>query len=522
MFCAVATLAIIGLSKGFVVRRDEPGYTHVVDNDALVQFIHEEYTNNALDNLSEFVKIPSLSPSFDENWYENGALLGSLELMQTWAEDQNVQGLTSHIYDNFTQEDGSPAPPILLLFIDGTIDNSDTAFLYGHADKQPMMEDVWTVTKPMEPLLTDDNTKLYGRGAADDGYSLYTSILAVKGLQQQNVSHSRVLIMIETEEESGSPNLPQFLEFMKNELNVQPSFMSIVDSGGQDLEHFWETTSLRGIVMGRIRVDIVNGTLHSGSAGGIAPSPMRIIMDLISSRLEDLKTGDILAEPFHQEVTEYQRNNAYAVAEAVGDEIYASLGFVAGAGPNYNGSTPTTEDIANMLIRSTLSAQMTIIAYNHETMPKLGQGGQAIYPFAEIEVSIRTAPGTDQDMAVAELKTIIEADSPYGANVTFSPILALPSFLAPQPPAWLAYTMDKSARDFWGGEPRLAIGSGGSVPMMSYFQDVFGDLDVVATGVLSGSTGHHGPDEFLHIPTAERVTAMFATVLAAQADKESF
>src|SRR5690606_2608918 len=163
---------------------------------------------------------------------------------------------------------------------------------------QPEMSG-WDAGKgPWEPVFEGD--RLYGRGGADDGYAVYGSLTALRVLQQQGLPHARCVILIETCEESGSYDLPHYIDTLRERIGT-PSLVVCLDSGAGNYEQLWVTTSLRGMAAGNLRIDILREGVHSGYASGIVPSSFRILRRLLD-RLEDAETGRILPDALHAEI----------------------------------------------------------------------------------------------------------------------------------------------------------------------------------------------------------------------------
>lgn len=145
--------------------------------------------------MKDYIKIPNLSRSFDPDWNTNGLLMQAANHITNWIKSQNVLGLKLDLL----QEKGRT--PLIFIEIDGTQKDSPTVLLYGHIDKQPHFTGWEEGLGPVTPVIRDG--KLYGRGGADDGYSGYAAILAIKACQEQKVSHPRCIIFLEADEESG-------------------------------------------------------------------------------------------------------------------------------------------------------------------------------------------------------------------------------------------------------------------------------------------------------------------------------
>ncbi len=162
-------------------------------------------------------------------------------------------------------------------------------------DKQPEMAGWRDGLDPWQPKIEGD--RLYGRGAADDGYAMFACLAAIGALQQQGAAHARCVVVIEACEESGSFDLPFYIDHLAARIG-KPSLVIALDSGCGNYEQLWCTTSLRGLVGGTLKVEVLTEGVHSGDAGGVVPDSFRIARQLLS-RIEDETSGRVLPEFFH-------------------------------------------------------------------------------------------------------------------------------------------------------------------------------------------------------------------------------
>ena len=241
-----------------------------LDFNQLSAFVDKWWDESALPSLCEFVEIPALSPSFDSDWEENGYLDAAVNTFVAWLRSLPLERLSVSVH---RLKDRSP---LLLATIEG--DSEGEVLFYSHLDKQPEASG-WSEGKgPWKPVIEDG--WLFGRGSVDDGYGGYAGVLSVLALQDQGVPHPTCRFLIETGEESGSPDLPYYLDELKQHLGV-PDLVIVLDTGGRDYDRLWLTQSLRGIVAGTLSVKVSSVGVHSGHGSGVMPSSFRIARNLI-------------------------------------------------------------------------------------------------------------------------------------------------------------------------------------------------------------------------------------------------
>ena len=440
--------------------------------------------------LTEYIRIPNKSPGYEPNWQAN--MDKAVALIEAWCRKQDVRGLQVEVVRL------KGRTPVIFMEIPG--ETADTVLLYGHLDKQPEMTGWREGLSPWTPVREGD--KLYGRGAADDGYSSFASLAALRLLQQQKVPHASCVVLIEACEESGSTDLPAYIEHLAVRIG-SPSFVVCLDSGCGNYDQLWMTTSLRGLLGGTLRVDILTEGVHSGDASGIVPSSFRILRQLLA-RLDDPDTGKIRLEGLHVPVPPERLEQAKLTASVLGDEVFNKFPFVPGAIPV---STDRLELILNRTWRPTLSVTGV------EGLPPLGSAGSVLRPFTSVKLSVRIPPRLDPAKAMNLLKETLEKDPPYGSKVTFDGDKYAPGWDAPPLAPWLSKAIDKASRAYFG-KPAMAMGEGGTIPFMGMLGEKFPEAQFLISGVLGPSSNAHGPNEFLHIPTGKRLTACVASVIA--------
>jgi acetylornithine deacetylase/succinyl-diaminopimelate desuccinylase-like protein len=472
-----------------------------MDAKKLSAFVDEQWNKLVLPTLFEFIRIPNKSPAFDPQWHEHGFMDQAAELLADWCRQQSIAGMQLRI------ERLPGRTPLLFIEVAGTKGSDKTVVLYGHLDKQPEMDGWDEGLSPWQPVLRDDH--LYGRGGADDGYSVFAALTAIEALQQQGIPHGRCIILIEGCEESGSQDLPFYIEKLKAEIG-EPDLIIGLDSSCGNYDQLWCSTSLRGILDGVLTVEILTEGVHSGAAGGIVPSTARIIRQLLS-RIENEVTGEILMAPLHVDIPARRKEEAKRVAEVLGDKVWEDFPFVPGAKPLIGSNY---ELILNRTWRPTLAITGV------DGLPTLADAGNVMRPKTALMLSLRIPPTCDADAFLPELKRILERDPPYNAKVSFKPGHASHGWNAPELEPWLAEAIMQASQNYFGNSA-MYMGGGGTIPFMNMFAERFPQAQFMVTGVLGPRSNAHGPNEFLHIPTVKKVICCVAEVLSKHYQKSS-
>jgi acetylornithine deacetylase/succinyl-diaminopimelate desuccinylase-like protein len=482
--------------------RDPQPQSAVDGAAALAAFADRAWDERIVPALRQYIEVPAKSPMFDAQWQAHGYIDRVVRDAAAWVESRKVSGLKLELI----RIDGRT--PLILFEVPAThADSTDTIVMYGHLDKQPEFNGWRSDLGPWTPKL--DNGLLYGRGGADDGYAVYAAITAIEALDAQGITRPRVVGLIESCEESGSFDLPVYLDKLKPRLgNV--ALVVCLDSGAGNYEQLWLTTSLRGMVSGVLKVEILTEGVHSGDASGLVPSSFRILRQLLD-RLEDAKTGQLLPQSFHCEVPAERVAQARAAAAALGDEVWRRFPWACGA--DGGASLPTTTDPVDALLNRTLSVT------GADGMPELGNAGNVLRPYTAFKLSLRLPPLVPAHEAAQRLKSLLEDNAPYNARVTFAPdgragALGATGWNAPTLSNWLETALNQASMAHYGA-PLGFIGQGGTIPLMNMLAEGFPQAQMMVCGVLGPKSNAHGPNEFLHIPYAKRLTAAVAQVMAA-------
>ncbi len=448
--------------------------------------------------LHDYIAIPNVSAAFDPDWREHGYMQAAVDLIRDWCAARPIAGATVEVHELPGRS------PVILIevpqFGNGAAD--DTVLLYGHLDKQPEMEGWRNGLGPWTPILEGD--RLYGRGGADDGYSTFASLAAIESVQVAGGSHTRCVVLIEASEESGSPDLPAYVEALADRIGT-PSLVVCLDSGCIDYERLWVTTSLRGLAGGMLKVEIVTEGLHSGDVSGMVPSSFRIARSLLS-RIEDQADGRILLTSCEIEIPADRVEQAGTTA--------AEIGAIADRYPFVDGAGPTTSDPAEQLLARTWRAALSVVGV--AGFPPIHRAGNVLRPSTSLKLSLRIPPTADPGKVANEMHDVLTADPPYGARVTFSDPDSGPGWNAPPFASWLESALNDASQAGFGQSARM-FGEGGSIPFMGMLGERFPNAQFVVTGVLGPDANAHGPNEYLHIPTARRVTLAVAELLNSHA-----
>jgi acetylornithine deacetylase/succinyl-diaminopimelate desuccinylase-like protein len=449
--------------------------------------------------LTDYIRIPNKSPAFDPEWESHGHMDRVVEMFTAWAKDKLKQ-LPGSSLEVVRLAGRTP-----LIFMEVPGKASGTILMYGHLDKQPEMTGWSESPGPWEPVLKND--RLYGRGGADDGYAMFAAISALLALKEQGIPHARAVIVIEACEESGSPDLPFYIDHLAARIGT-PDLVVCLDSGCGNYDQLWLTTSLRGMVIGNLTVRVLTEGVHSGDASGVVASSFRVARQLLS-RIEDEANGQMRIDSLFAQIPPERQDQAKAAAAILGDEVYTKLPFA-------SGMKPMAEDPAQLILNRTWRPQLAITGIAGYPAPE--NGGNVLLPYTTLKLSLRLPPTCSSETARLAVKKELERDAPYGAQVSFDDAQGDNGWNAPALAPWLAKALDKASNAHFGRPPAF-MGEGGSIPFMAMLGRKFPKTQFVVTGVLGPHSNAHGPNEFLHIPTGKKVSASIASILADHAQQ---
>ena len=463
-----------------------------MDCAAAQRFVEGAWSDRVVPALREYIRIPNQSPFFDPQWREHGHMERAVALIADWVRAQKIPGLELEV----ARLDGRT--PLLWMEMPGESD--ETVLLYGHLDKQPPMHGWSEGLGPWSPVIRDG--RLYGRGGADDGYSAFACVAALHALRSQRVPHARCVVLIEACEESGSFDLPAYIDALADRIGT-PSLIVCLDSGCGNYDQLWITTSLRGLIGGTLTVTVLDEGVHSGAASGIVPSSFRIARQLLD-RLEDAHTGAIRPAALYVDVPAERAAQAAAAAAVLGASVHQSFPFAGGA-------TPVTGDVTELLLNRTWRPQLEVIGA--AGLPAPESAGNVLRPRTALKLSLRLPPMLDAGAANAALGALLTADPPHGARVEFAAEQHATGWNAPPTAPWLHESVARASRAFFGRDVCYQ-GEGGTIPFMAMLGERFPHAQFVITGVLGPHSNAHGPNEFLDLATAARLTGCVAAILA--------
>ncbi len=458
----------------------------------LYHFVEQQWNEEILPSLCDYIKIPNQSPHFDANWQEHGYMEQAVQHIAAWCRAHAPANMNLEIV-RLEQR-----TPLIFIDIPGTID--DTVLMYGHLDKQPAMSGWDEDLGPWKPVLKEG--RLYGRGGADDGYAAYASLTAIRALEQQGLPYPRCVLLIEACEESGSYDLPFYMELLSERIG-NPSLVICLDSGAGNYEQLWMTTSLRGNIVGELSVELISEGVHSGSASGIVADSFRVARHLLN-RIEEEQTGEIKLAPLHCAIPPARLEQARQCAQALGEGIYQAF-------PWHDGVDALTDDTHELILNRTWRPALTVTGA--DGLPPIAQAGNVMRPKTALKLSMRLPPLVEPQRAAQALTTALTQNPPYNAKVVFKLDDGSQGWNAPELAPWLAAAADEASQLYYN-KPAGFIGEGGTIPFMSMLGKQFPQAQFMITGVLGPHSNAHGPNEFLHIAMVKKLTACVAYVLS--------
>ena len=496
-----------------------PVSTSILNTPQILSQVSAAWDNDIVGQLERYIAIPAKSPMFDPDWAQHGHIDTVVRNAYEWVQAQKVAGLSIEI---IRLPGRTPVLFFELAASQGDMENiaesqentragSQTVMMYGHLDKQPEFTGWRADLGPWTPKYLEG--KLYGRGGADDGYAIYAAIAAIQALQSQQAAHPRIVGLVETCEESGSYDLLPYIDALKTRLG-DVGLVICLDSGAGNYDQLWLTSSLRGMASGVLKVEVLTEGVHSGDASGLVPSSFRVLRHLLD-RLEDSASGRLLPAQFHCDLPSDRWAQAKATAAILGDEVYKRFPWAHyDCGGASQSMLPTTTDPLQALLNRTWLPTLSVTGV--EGLPDMQNAGNVLRPYTAFKLSLRLPPLVDAAQAVADLKTLLEDNAPYQAKVTFDHAASATGWNAPSTAPWFEQALSAASQNCFGA-PCGYIGQGGTIPLMNMLSTGFPRAQMMVCGVLGPKSNAHGPNEFLHVPYAKKLTAAVAQVMAAAA-----
>jgi acetylornithine deacetylase/succinyl-diaminopimelate desuccinylase-like protein len=369
-----------------------------------------------------------------------------------------------------------------------------TVLVYGHLDLQPVKGEAWD-TPPHEPTRRPSPTgeRLYARGAADDMAGWVSWLVALEAwLKEAGELPCNVKLLIEGEEEIGSPNLERFMDAFPDAFAAD--VMVLTDTENPSTEIPGLTISLRGLLEVELTCASASSDVHSGLWGNIAPDPAMALIKLLGRLVDDDGRMALLRRPVDPTWLEQSR------AVPLDDDVVTQGAHL------LPGVRPLPDRALSKAAWVWRQPAVTILS---TTLPPPGREKNAIRKQASAILSIRLAPGQTRDEMLAALREALTVAVPGGVQVTLAerPGGSLSWDYTPKGPAFGA--ADRAYEKAWG-KKLLRIGVGGSIPFVALFGRRFGDLPLILNGVMDPQTTAHGPNESLHLGVFHK--AMLANV----------
>lgn len=465
----------------------------------ITPYINTMWDKSIIPTLMDYIRIPNKSPHFDPHWQQNGYMDKAVTLLTNWCITKGPKDMVLEI------KHLPGRTPLIYIEIPGQL--TDTILLYGHLDKQPEMTGWDKDLDPWQPVLREN--KLYGRGGADDGYAIFASLSAICALRNANLPHARCVILIEACEESGSYDLPYYIDALKQQIG-DPDLVICLDSGCGNYEQLWVTTSLRGLCGGILSIDVLKEGIHSGTGSGTVPANFLILRQLLD-RIEDKKTGAIILKELITDIPTVRLNQTKQTSEILGQKFYNELPFA-------SNTKPVSNNVFELLLNRSWRSALSIVGA--DGLPPSQNAGNVTLPSLSLKLSMRLAPTINAKKASILLKETLEKTPPFDAKITFTINEIANGWNAPSEEKWLTSALDKASQHYFG-KTHAYMGEGGSIPFMGMLGEKFPKAQFFITGVLGPKSNAHGPNEFLHIPMGKKLTACVAEIIHAHYEQKA-
>jgi acetylornithine deacetylase/succinyl-diaminopimelate desuccinylase-like protein len=222
------------------------------------------------------------------------------------------------------------------------------------------------------------------------------------------------------------------------------------------------------------------------------------------SKLEDETTGEILLDKLHTEIPKHRIKETQTLVSILGDEVVKEF-------PWENGMKPSTSDKVEGVLRRTWKPALSIVG--SDGLPPTANAGNVLRPYTTLQLSMRIPPLVDAKQAKSEIENALSKNVPYGATIDLDFEEAANGWNAPETSPWLLDAIEKASKEYFGETP-CSISEGGTIPFMAMLGEQFPNAQFVITGVLGPRSNAHGPNEFLHIPYAKKLTSCISSILS--------
>lgn len=416
--------------------------------------------------LSKLIRLESVSA----DGFDPGAVRRSGETIVELLDDLG--------YKDAQLLESSSGHPAVYAEIPGP-EGAPTVLLYAHYDVQPTGPIAEWATGPFEPVERDG--RIYGRGSADDKAGIVMHLGAIAAHAANGGLPVRVQLFFEGEEEAGSIGLPEILE--RHSDLISPDVIVIGDGGLWQRDTPAIITSLRGIVAVKLELRTLHSAVHSGQAGGVVPDALMALARLLATLHDD--EGNVAVDGLVSEEGE----NSIEVPEALIRREFGAIDSLELIG---TGSLPS---------RIWTRPAVSVLAID---APAVAEAINQLVPVAGAKVSMRIPPGQDTEKALEALKNHLEANVPWGAELSFyyeergdATVLDSDNYAVA---AWREAFSEAFENEM------VEMGAGGSIPFIATFKELYPQAPILVTGVSDPTSAYHAPNENVGIEQLERAT----------------
>jgi len=430
-------------------------------------------------DLERLVRIPSVSadPAASAAVRESADLVAAL-IRASGVDEVEILSVAGGQPAVLAHRPGPPGAPVVLL--------------YAHHDVQPVGERADWLSEPFEPV--EREGRLYGRGAADDKAGVALHLAALRALGDD--LGVGVTLLIEGEEETGSPTLSAFLEAYADRLAAD--VIVLADSTNWRIGVPALTTSLRGGTNAVIEVRTLQHAVHNGMYGGPVPDALTVLARLLAT-LHD-EAGDVAVAGLSR--------RSFDDLDLTEERLRADSGVCEGV---------TLIGSGSLTSRMWGGPAISVIGID---APPVDSAPMTLVPSARAKVTLRIGPGDDPDAARAALVAHLESHTPWGAQVNVTAGRAVRPFAADT--RGPAYAAARAAFAEAYGTAVVEIGVGGSIDFIASFATAYPAAEILITGVEDPDTRAHGANESLQLADFERACRAEVLLLVRLADLAGF